>query len=429
MAYEIVMPRLGWTMEEGIMVEWLKHDGDPVQAGEVVCTVEGDKTAMEVESFESGILRIPPDSPPPGSKVRVGTLLGYIVRPDEAAPFEQPGTARVARESAPATTVQSQPASAPVNSSARRADRMEPAISPRGRRVAAELGVEWRTLTGSGRTGRIVERDVRAAVAQQPPALRPRVSPLARRRAEAAAAASPEPPPPAVQSVPMSSVRRLIAERMASSAHTAAPVTLTTEADATELVRLRQQVAADLKDEQKPVPTYNDLLAKLVAVALGEHPALNASLSGETIVQHSAAHIGIAVETERGLLVPVVQDVRTRSLQQLAVESARLIEQARAGTISPDHLHGGTFTITNLGMYDIDAFTPIINLPECAILGVGRIVSKVVAVNEASEATAVRKMVALSLTFDHRLVDGAPAARFLKRVKQLVEHPYLWLTQ
>ncbi|MBI3744492.1 MAG: E3 binding domain-containing protein [Chloroflexi bacterium] len=244
MAYEIVMPRLGWTMEEGIMVEWLKHDGDPVQAGEVVCTVEGDKTAMEVESFESGILRIPPDSPPPGSKVRVGTLLGYIVRPDEAAPFEQPGTARVARESAPVTTVQSQPASAPVNSSARRADRMEPAISPRGRRVAAELGVEWRTLTGSGRTGRIVERDVRAAVAQQPSALRPRVSPLARRRAEAAAAASPEPPLPAVQSVPMSSVRRLIAERMASSAHTAAPVTLTTEADATELVRLRQQVAA-----------------------------------------------------------------------------------------------------------------------------------------------------------------------------------------
>ncbi|MBI3744491.1 MAG: 2-oxo acid dehydrogenase subunit E2 [Chloroflexi bacterium] len=177
------------------------------------------------------------------------------------------------------------------------------------------------------------------------------------------------------------------------------------------------------------MPTYNDLLAKLVAVALGEHPALNASLSGETIVQHSAVHIGIAVETERGLLVPVVQDVCTRSLQQLAVESARLIEQTRAGTISPDHLHGGTFTITNLGMYDIDAFTPIINLPECAILGVGRIVSKVVVVNEASEATAVRKMVALSLTFDHRLVDGAPAARFLKRVKQLVEHPYLWLTQ
>ena len=140
-------------------------------------------------------------------------------------------------------------------------------------------------------------------------------------------------------------------------------------------------------------------------------------------------HVGIAVDTERGLVVPVVRDAQSKSVQMITAESARLIEQVRAGKISPDDLRGGTFTITNLGMYEIDAFTPIINLPECAILGVGRIVAKQVVVDEESETTAVRKMMALSLTFDHRLVDGGPAARFLQRVKQMVEHPYLWLTR
>jgi pyruvate dehydrogenase E2 component (dihydrolipoamide acetyltransferase) len=229
--------------------------------------------------------------------------------------------------------------------------------------------------------------------------------------------------------VPMSNVRRLIAERMATSAHTTAAVTLTTEADATELVKLRKAIAADVQGTETAVPSYNDLLAKLVSVALLEHPALNATLAGDAIVQHNIVHIGLAMDTERGLIVPVVRDVQSKAVQQIAAESARLIEQVRTHKISADDLRGGTFTITNLGMYEIDAFTPIINLPECAILGVGRIIAKQVVIDEEAETVAVRKMMALSLTFDHRIVDGGPAARFLKRVKQFVERPYMWLTR
>ena len=216
---------------------------------------------------------------------------------------------------------------------------------------------------------------------------------------------------------------------MAESVHTAAPVTLTTEADATELVRLRSNIVADLAGSDLAVPAYTDLLIRLVALALLENPGLNASLENDRIIQHAAVHIGIAVDTERGLLVPVVRDAHTKSVQQIAGASAQLIAQARAGKSAPDDLSGGTFTITNLGMYEIDAFTPIINLPECAILGVGRIVARPVVIDEQAETIAVRKMMALSLSFDHRVVDGAPAARFLKRVKQFVEHPYAWLTR
>jgi pyruvate dehydrogenase E2 component (dihydrolipoamide acetyltransferase) len=213
---------------------------------------------------------------------------------------------------------------------------------------------------------------------------------------------------------------------MAASVHTAAPVTLTTEADATELVRLRKQLQ---DDGSQPLPSYNDLMARLVAQALLEHPMVNARFDGDTIVQAATAHIGLAVDTDRGLLVPVLRDVQTKSLRQIARESAALIAKARAGRITVEELQGGTFTITNLGMYEIDAFTPIINLPECAILGVGRIVPKQVVVDAEAERVAIRQMMFLSLTFDHRLLDGAPAARFLQRVKQYVEKPYLWLVR
>lgn len=193
------------------------------------------------------------------------------------------------------------------------------------------------------------------------------------------------------------------------------------------MVRLRKQIKDDVSAATQPVPTYNDLLAKLVAAALVEHPILNARFEGAEIVMSSSVHIGLAVDTERGLLVPVVRDVQAKSIRQIAQESERLIEQARVGTIRPDDLQGGTFSISNLGMYDIDTFTPIINLPECAILGVGRIVPKQVVIDAEAERAAIRHMMFLSLTFDHRLVDGAPAARFLQRVKQFVEQPYLWL--
>jgi pyruvate dehydrogenase E2 component (dihydrolipoamide acetyltransferase) len=450
MPFEVVLPRLGWNMETGRLGQWLKQDGEQVEAGELLFTVEGDKATQEVEALDSGILRIPPDAPPPGKEVPVGTVLGYLLAPGEEV---EAGSSKLEADpqgipsskiQLPATSFQ-QPASS----------NQLPAISPRARRVAGELGVDWTGLTGSGRTGRIVERDVRQAAEYATRNTQHVISPLARRRAaelgidadalaarmpgkrieradvEAEAKAKAETGSTSASTLtsagavlPISTVRRTIADRMATSAHTVAPVTLTTEADATELVRLRKQ----LKDDgSQPAPSYNDLMARLVAQALLEHPMVNARFDGDTIVQAATANIGVAVDTDRGLLVPVLRDVQTKTLRQIARESAALVERARTGRISPDDLHGGTFTITNLGMYEIDAFTPIINLPECAILGVGRIVPKQVVVDAEAERVAIRQMAFLSLTFDHRLVDGAPAARFLQRVKQYVEKPYLWL--
>jgi pyruvate dehydrogenase E2 component (dihydrolipoamide acetyltransferase) len=455
MAYEVTLPRLGWSMEKGTLVEWRKQPGEQVQAGEILFVVEADKASQEVEAFESGILYIPPGAPEPGTELPVGAVLGYLLAPGEAPPPAAMAAGAAAAEPTPAGAARPAGTAAPVPAPA---VGREPAISPRARRAARELGVEWTALQGSGRTGRIVERDVRQAAASA--AARParaaapsRVSPVARRMAhelgvdvaqlaaeapgkritradvEAAAREPARPPvaaPPAGVPVPMSQVRRLTAERMAASAHTAAAVTLTTEADATELVRLRSQLKAD---GSGPVPTYNDLLAKIVAEALAEHPALNARIEGEAIVQAATINIGLAVDTERGLLVPVLRDVGSKRLPEIAVESAALVEAARTGRSEPDSLRGGTFTITNLGMYEIDAFTPIINLPECAILGVGRIVPKQAVVDAEAGRVAIRQMVFLSLTFDHRLVDGAPAARFLQRIKQYVEQPYLWLVR
>ena len=367
------MPRLGWDMKVGSVAEWLKKDGEHVDAGEPICTIAGDKATVELEAPESGILRLSPRSPGQGVEVPVGTVLAHLVAAGEAVPA---GGRRVV-------------------------------ASPRARRAAAELGVDWRRLVGSGRGGRILERDITGA------GLRSQA------RAEA-------PQAPGVR-LEFNGIRRLTAERMALSARTVAPVTLTTEADATPLVRLREQALAERQHEPERVPGYTDVLVKIAAIALAEQPALNASLTEDGLIQHRDINIGIAVETDTGLVAPVVRGADSMSVEAIARESRRLIEAARSATIRADNLAGATFTITNLGMYDVDAFTPIINLPQCAILGLGRIVARPVVMDENTDEIAVRRMLTLSLTFDHRLVDGAPAARFLQRIKHLVERPTLWL--
>lgn len=467
MATEIRMPRLGWTMEEGTFGEWLKQDGESIKAGDFLFTVEGDKATQEVEAFDSGILRLPPNAAKPGDVITVGTILAYTVRPGETISFDKPaavteatsGELRVTSDAADST----QPATR--NTEQKTENRqLKMAISPRARRVAAELGVDWHDLTGSGSTGRIIERDIRAAAAlaaqkAAEPAPEPeekvRATPIAVRMAqeagidltalaaqkpgvridradvEAAIAArsipaTPTTPAPVAtgEIIPISNIRRLIAQRMAESAHTAAAVTLTTEVDATALVTLREQLKSAFAGRGYPVPSYNDLFAKLAATALQEHALLNARWQENEIVLSKEVHIGIAVDTPEGLIVPVVRNVHEQSLRRIAEQSKALIEKAQARKLSADALQGGTFTITNLGVYNIDAFTPIINPPQCAILGIGRIVKKPVVVDDQ---IVVRQMVALSLTFDHRVVDGAPAARFLDAVRQLVEAPLLLL--
>lgn len=458
MAYEVTMPRLGWTMEEGVFGEWLKQDGDEVKAGDLLFTVEGDKATQEVEVFESGILRLPQGAPAPGDVIPVGALLAYIVQagelmPAAGSPSPQSG-GREERVGTASPTAKEEPAFRKLSATHSTAadGRGNPTISPRARRVAGELGVDWTQLTGSGRTGRIVERDVRAAAETIVEPVGVDMSPVARRMAveaditleeltairpggriqredvEAAIAArrqvvqAGEAPS---QLVPHSRIRQITAQRMAESARTTAPVTLTTEADATELVALREQLKSSYSRRGLAVPSYNDIYLKLTAAALQEHPALNASWSDDGLILHGGIHIGFAVETERGLLAPVLRDVPAKSLRVIAAETASLVEGARQERLGHEAMQGGTFTITNLGMYGIDAFTPIINLPQAAILGIGRIVCKP-AVHDGE--VVPRQMVALSLTFDHRVVDGAPAARFLNTVREYVSEPILWLT-
>jgi pyruvate dehydrogenase E2 component (dihydrolipoamide acetyltransferase) len=275
--------------------------------------------------------------------------------------------------------------------------------------MAAEAGVDLREVPGTGPRGKIVKEDVaRAAVPTKPaPALQP---------------ALPLPEAEVVERVPLKGVRAIIADRMGTSVHTTARVTLFMEVDATEFVVVRNRLKERVEKDWGFAPSYNDLLAKIVATALRKFPRVNARLAPDAIEVLSHVNLGLAVDTERGLMVPVVQDADRKSLQQFGVESRELMERARNGRSLPDDLTGGTFTITNLGMYDVDAFTPVINLPEAAILGVGRIGPKPVAIGDQ---VVIRQRWNLCLVFDHRLVDGAPAARFLQYIKQLIEEPYL----
>jgi pyruvate dehydrogenase E2 component (dihydrolipoamide acetyltransferase) len=388
MAFEVVLPRLGWNMEEGTLTGWRKKDGETVRVGEILFEVESDKAVQEVEALESGVLRIPADSPAPGTTIPVGTVIAYLVQPGEQMPDFRKATTLPAAGPAEAA-----PAPAPVPPApaahvppAAPPGRRHPAISPRAKRVAAELGVDWSRLRGSGSSGRIVERDVRESAAPQ-----------------------------------MAGVG---AARMSSEARASAAATLTTEADAAELVRLHYHFTSS---RTPVVPTYADVMMKAAAFALKEHPGLNARFEQGSFVRWASVNIGIAVDTERGLVVPVVHGVQSKTLVEIAGETADLIGRAHSGLLRPEELDGATFSITDLGVYEVDAFTPFINRPACAVLGLGRIVARQVVVDARAGTVAIRPMVALSLTFDPGLADAAPAARLLQKIKQCVETPYLWL--
>jgi len=305
-----------------------------------------------------------------------------------------------------------------------------PRSTPVATKVARAIGVDLAAVRGTGAGGRVTRADVEAA-ADVAHVAAPNAMEIA------AVAYSPEPPAaepvggspvaepvPAVERTPLAGLRRVTAERMAASHQAVAAVTLVTEADATALVAVREQLKTAVATEWGFAPGYNDLLGLIVARALREFPYMNARLApgGAAIERMSAVNLGMAVDTERGLLVPVIRGADQKGLRALSTELRTLVDRARAGRSLPDDLAGGTFTITNLGMYDVDAFTPIVNLPEAAILGAGRIQPKPV-VHDG--AMVVRHMWTLSLSFDHRLVDGAPAARFLQRIKALIESPYL----
>ena len=399
MASEITVPRLGWTMDEGVLVGWLKKDGDAVVEGEPIFTLEGDKVTEDVGAIDSGILRLTKGSPSPGDVVMVGAVVAYLVSSGEEIVGAE-SAAAVSKPPATPTAPEKGPGGSPEASAGSRTP--EPAtggaphghsVSPRAASRARELGVDVRKVAGSGRSGRVRERDVVEAARG---AGEPAVSPGSRGL----------------------SIRRTIATRMARSARNTAAATLTTTAEATRLVEIRQRLRAQGGDH--PTVSFNDLVVAVVAVALREHPDINAWWVDEDVVPRSEVNIGIAVDLGEGLRVPVIREADTLKVRDLSARTRELIDLARAGELSSRDVADGSFTITNLGMYDIDVFTPIIYEPQVAILGVGRIREQA---RVLDGEVVVRPEVTLSLTIDHRAVDGVPAAGFLRSIRTGIESP------
>jgi len=467
-ATPVTMPMLGLTMEEGTVAEWLKHEGDAVKKDEPLLTVEMDKGTQEVPSPAAGVLRrIVVQA---GTTVPVKTLIAEIGDANEvlaplAAASASPHATVAAVTHAPAAAAAGEQGIEPASGSSSRNAVAESAVSaapssrlfasPRARMRARALRVDLNSLAGTGPSGRIVEADVLAALAAGAPESRVVATPLARRLAHehgvsigevvgtgpggritqedvllAAAAvdssAAGRDMAEAGEVRPLTRVRRITAERMAASAQATASVTLFLDADFSEATRFRSQLQPEFARLGVPKLPWDALIAKASALALLEHPAVLAQWAdGQGLRQPRAVHVGVAVALEpEGLVVPVLQDAGTRSLRELAADLLALVDRARAGRLSPTEMRGGTFTITNLGAYRIDGFTPILNPPETAILGVGRIAEKPVVVDGKVE---VRTLCTLSLSFDHRVVDGVPAAAFLARLAELLERPYTLL--
>ncbi len=439
MATEIKMPKLTQTMDEGKLLEWTKNQGDPVSKGDIVATVETDKATVELEAPAEGILARLVASP--GDMVAVGSPIAYIAAPGEVLPPVEQSAA----PSAPPVAAQPMAEAGPVPASQASISlpftQEEPApSSPRARRLAQELGIDLAAVQGTGPGGRIVEDDVRRAAEARGAA--PTVAAAAAPSAPQAAPAAPSPvaapvpqaaaPAPSgeVELVPLSGMRRTIAERMASSAHTAAPVTLHMDVDMTEVAALRRQMIAAVEVESAagrrdiPRPSFTDIIVKAVAMALAEFPHVNARWTEPGIEIVKDINVGVAVAlgetSSEGLVVPVIRNTDRLSLAEISRRTASIAERARQRRLSTEEFSGGTFTITNLGMFGVDTFTPIINPPEAAILGVGRIAPRPVVLDEE---VAVRSMMGLSLTIDHRVIDGAAGAVFLRRLRDILQNP------
>ena len=395
MPTEVLMPKLGLTMTEGTILRWLIAEGQPVQIGQILFEIETEKAVTEMEAQTNGT--VGQIIAPAGATIAIGKVIGYILLPGETtADIPATPTTPVASTTAPFTL-----ASPPSFASPPASPTPDVKASPIARRLAKELNVELSLVNGTGPAGRIVEDDVRRAARSQ-------------------SAITPSGDLQDQQAIPFRGVRRLIAERLTASLHDTAQLTLIREVDATELVTLRRQLNAGRAPEMHV--TFNDFFIYIVARALRQHPAVNARLEGETIRQLATVNIGLAVDHERGLLVPVVREATDKTLDQICQERRRLLEAIQHNRLTPDELVGSTFTITNLGAFGVDAFTPILNSPECGILGVGRILAKPV-VRGDPEAIVIRHMLTLSLSFDHRLVDGVPAARFLAALAEMIETP------
>lgn len=466
MASPILIPKLGMSVTEGTVAQWLVPDGAKVEKGQVVYFLVTEKIEMEIEAEDAGYLRqlVPADTTLPA-----GAVVGCILAEGEELPEEYRAVAAAtttAAAAAPSAAPAVQPratAAAPTPAPSPPAEGLR--SSPAARRLARELNVELAAVTGSGPEGRITEEDVRRHAEARTAAPRAEVlaSPLAKRLAQeygidlatirgsgpggrvvqedveqavasrqaAAAAPAAEAPsavaaaagPKAGETIPFRGMRRTIAQRLQQSLQEMAQLTLSMEVDMTEAANLLNQIREEWRRQGLHV-TYTDLIVRATAIALTEFPLLNSTLDGETIHLLPEVNIGVAVALEEGLIVPVVRRTNEKSLREIGTLVHELAQRTREGRLTVDDVTGGTFSITSLGMYDVGIFTPIINPPQAAILGVG-VIKEVPAFQD--NQVVRRSVMNLSLSFDHRLVDGAPAAEFLRRIKRLLERPYLLL--
>lgn len=444
MATPIIMPKFGQMTEESAIVDWLKKEGDQVAKGDILFTVETDKSVMEVESFEAGtLLKIVVK---PGVSVPVQSTVGFLGKPGEpipeiAPPAPAPRKAEAAPQPAPAarpTEARATSFAAPVAAPALPAPAPVAAapalfrISPRAARLAADSVIDPAHITGSGPQGRIVEKDVRAYLDAQGYA-NLRVSPAAKQLAakeklnllaikgaseggriavadvERAVAEKPK---------PMSKMRQVIAQRLTQSVVTAPHFFVTVEIDMTDLLKFR----ARLKEQGAPY-TVTDFISQAVVLSLKETPAMNSSTDGKSVRWSSRVHLGLAVSLEQGLVVPVIRNADELSLVELNARSKELADKARAGKLTPDEMTGSTFTISNMGMLDVENFTAIINTGEAGILAVSSTLKKPVV---RDDKIVVRSIMKITLSSDHRLVDGAMAAKFANAIKQKLENVELW---
>ncbi len=459
---DVLMPRLSDTMEEGVLSLWLKHEGDPVRKGDALAEIETDKATMELEAYEDGVLE--QVLVPEGTTVPIGGRLAVIGDGSGGGAPATTGatTAPTVAETA-APTTSAAPASpgdvtaAPTSTASEPATAPEPAgtpapaaaptsgpgrvrTSPLARRTAREHGIDLSQVVGTGPGGRIVRADVDAAVASaasgpqpagggQPTSPAPATSPaVAPGQAASAVAAPVAQRREDDEVVPLTAVRRITAERLTQSA--AAPqFYLTTLVEADRLLAVRSEVNAGLaargeaatNTDADPVKvSVTDLLVRVCALVLRQHPEVNASWGGDAILRHRHVNVGVAVAMEDGLIVPVVHDADTLSLAEIAVRTRDLAARGRTGRLKPDEFSGGTFTISNLGMYGIDHFTAVVNPPEAAILAVGVGTPEPVV---RDGQVVVRTIIKMTLTSDHRVLDGATAAAFLRDLRVALENP------
>ncbi|QKW37696.1 2-oxo acid dehydrogenase subunit E2 [Actinomadura sp. NAK00032] len=422
---EILMPRLSDTMEEGVISSWQKQPGDEVAVGDVLVDIETDKAVMEYEAYEAGVLEeiLVPD----GETAAIGAPIARIAPAGGAKPAEpeakpepepKPEAAAPEAEPEPAPAAPA-PAAAPARAPERSAGTRPPS-SPLARRLARDHGIDLATLSGSGPGGRIVRADIEAAIraggtAEAPAAAAP----------AAPAAPAPAPAPQAraadedVEAVPLNRFRKVAAKRLTESKRDAPHFYLNREVDAEALLAFRKTLNEALAPAKVSV---NDLIVKAVATALREHPAVNVSYTEENLLFHKRIHVGIAVAVEDGLVVPVVKDADRKSVSQIGAESRELAGRAREGKLKLDEMSGGTFSVSNLGMFGVSSFSAVINPPEAAILAVGAVRDEPV-VRDGEVVPG--KRLAVTLSVDHRATDGATAAQFLARLAELLQNPLL----